>query len=401
MRAGCLRRSARQGDRFCGNWVREMTTMILTSADSGATAVPNGFLDRYLPEADGEYVKIYLLLWRYFCEKKNISIGELADLLDDTEKDVLRGIRYWVKKGLMQVVTNDKKEIYSLRFLPIPEVEPVMPTAQRETAAALESAQGRTATPSKAAAAGSAIAPGSSGTAGSELSPTSAAGKQDASHTISRAKRKELAADEEFGQLVYIVGKYLDRPMKQTDSDVLGYLYGELGMRADLLEYLVESCVDAGHKSIHYIEKIALDWHDKGIRTADDAREQAEICRKQYYQVLNAFGLSKRKVAPEERKVMDLWFYDYGFQLDIVLEACNRTIRNIHEPSFEYAGKILADWKKKGVRSRSDIDALDQAFAKEREAKKNQRGGTAKPNRFHNFDQVGYDYDAIVKELNG
>ena len=133
----------------------------------------------------------------------------------------------------------------------------------------------------------------------------------------------------------------------------------------------------------------------------EDAREQAEICRKQYYQVLKAFGLTRRGPAPEEKKVMDMWFYDYGFQMDIVLEACSRTIRSIHEPSFEYAGGILADWKKKGVRSRGDIEALDEAFAKEREAKKGQRKETAKPNRFHNFDQVGYDYDAIVKELNG
>lgn len=362
--------------------------MILTGTDSGVTAIPNVFLDRYLPEADGEYVKVYLLLWRYFCEKKAISVGELADLLDDTEKDVMRGIRYWEKKGLMQTVSNDKNEIYSIRFLPVP--------ASQNTTASTEALQADTA---QNAAAQQELA------AAVEAAPAtktaSAAKKETASRTISRSKRKELAADEEFGQLIYIVGRYLDRPMKQTDSDVLGYLYGELGMRADLLEYLAECCVDAGHKSIHYIEKIALDWHEKGIRTVDDAREQAEICRKQYYQVLKAFGLTRRGPAPEEKKVMDMWFYDYGFQMDIVLEACSRTIRSIHEPSFEYAGGILADWKKKGVRSRNDIEALDQAFAKEREVKKGQRKETARPNRFHNFDQVGYDYDAIVKELNG
>lgn len=377
--------------------------MILTGDGCGMTAVPNGFLDRYLPEADGEYVKIYLLLWRYFCDKRSISIGQLADLLDDTEKDVLRGIRYWVKKGLLQVVVNDKQEIYSIRFLPIPEGAS---SGKERSIAPVESGQLFEGTQVKQVVQGtqseqdSQIAQRESAVT-AEGSRTVRGGRSTASRAISRDKRKALAADEEFGQLVYIVGKYLDRPMKQTDSDVLGYLYGELGMRMDLLEYLVESCVEAGHKSIHYIEKIALDWHEKGIRTVDDAREQAEICRKQYYQVLKAFGLTRRGPAPEEKKVMDMWFYDYGFQLDIVLEACSRTINSIHEPSFKYAGGILADWKKKGVRSRSDIDALDQAFAKEQEAKKGQRKETAKPNRFHNFDQVGYDYDAIVKELNG
>ena len=98
---------------------------------------------------------------------------------------------------------------------------------------------------------------------------------------------------------------------------------------------------------------------------------------------------------------MDVWFYDYGFQMDIVLEACSRTIRALHEPSFEYAGGILTDWKKKGVRSREDVARLDAAFAREKEAAKARRKENSRTNRFHNFDQVGYDYDAIVKELNG
>ena len=354
--------------------------MILTGEGNGVTAIPNGFLDRYLPEADGEYVKIYLVLWRYYCDKKSISIGQLADLLDDTEKDVLRGIRYWVKKGLLQAVTNDRQEIYSIRFLSIPEAAP-----QRQAMSVQDGQPIQTAQMETAAAAEGANVPQ----------------KKTTSHTISKDKRKALAADEEFGQLVYIVSKYLECPTNKTNSDILGYLYGELGMRADLLEYLVESCVEAGHKSIHYIEKVALDWHEQGIRTVDDARGQVSVINKQYYQVLKAFGQRRRDPSPEEEKTMHVWFYDYGFQVDIIVEACNRTMKTIHEPSFEYAGRILADWKKKGVRSRSDIDALDQAFAKEQEAKKGQRGETAKPNRFHNFDQVGYDYDAIVRELNG
>lgn len=366
-----------------------MASIILTGADSGVTAVPNAFIDRYLPEADGEYVKVYLLLWRYFNEKKSITIPQLADLLDDTEKDVLRALRYWNKNGLIQMNTDGKKEITTITFLPIPE-----PRVQ-ESAAAAEMTAGLS--PMSEEAGGRASSSG----AGADLI-RSASAKKEEPHVPSSAKRRELAMNEDFGQLVYIIGKYLGAPLKASDSDVLGYLYGELHMRADLLEYLVETCVDAGHKSIHYIEKIAIDWHEKGIVTADDAREQAEICRRQYYQVLKAFGLSRRGPAPEEKKVMDVWFYEYGFHLDIVLEACSRTIRAIHEPSFEYAGGILADWKKKGVKSRRDIDALDTAFAKERENKRSVKKETAaKPNRFHNFDQVGYDYDAIVRELNG
>ena len=40
--------------------------------------------------------------------------------------------------------------------------------------------------------------------------------------------------------------------------------YDHLGMSADLIEYLIESCVENGHKSIHYIQKVALSWADSG-----------------------------------------------------------------------------------------------------------------------------------------
>ena len=48
-----------------------------------------------------------------------------------------------------------------------------------------------------------------------------------------------------------------------------------------------------------------------------------------------------------------------GESRDVVLEACNRTITAIHNPSFQYADKILTDWKEAGVRGLGDIMELD------------------------------------------
>lgn len=388
-----------------------MANMKLSGIGSGVTAVPNEFIDSYLTKADGEYVKVYLLLWRYFCDKREITISQVADLLDDTEKDVLRALRYWSKKGLLAIRTQGQ-EVTEIWFQ-----TPAIGPAGAESAAAVSleadfaaaehpQAGGteRKETGGKAAIARIVPDPlkGDRQAGGKGANGLQAAGKnkKEVSRSLNSAQRKKLALDEQFGQLVYIVGKYLGEPLGPAGSDVLGYLYETLGIPADLLEYLVETSVEAGHKSLHYIEKVALDWHERGIRTIQEAKEQTDFNRRQYYQVLKAFGLGRRGPAPEEKKVMDVWFYEYGFQLEIVLEACNRTIGAIHEPSFEYAGKILSDWRKKGVRSRNDIETLDAAFAKERGNSRSRRSEPGKTNRFHNFDQVGYDYDAIVKELN-
>ena len=49
----------------------------------------------------------------------------------------------------------------------------------------------------------------------------------------------------------------------------------------------------------------------------------------------------------------------YGFTLEIISEACNRTVLATGKASFSYADSILESWFKKGVHHLSDIDALD------------------------------------------
>ena len=110
---------------------------------------------------------------------------------------------------------------------------------------------------------------------------------------------------------------------------------------------------------------------------------------------------------------MDKWFRDYGFTREVVLEACNRTITAIHNPSFQYADKILADWKKAGIRVLGDLKELDarrmadkeqNAQARDKRLQKydtgvsSQGGRTRKgaPNQFHNFEQRDTDYDALM-----
>ena len=120
--------------------------------------------------------------------------------------------------------------------------------------------------------------------------------------------------------------------------------------------------------------------------------------------MLKALGLSGRP-APAHMPYLDRWFKEYGFTLEIVTEACNRTIRAIQKPSFDYVNKILTDWKEKGVRCVGDIEKLDKKHIGLPE-KGVREGGTYKgasrtvkaANRFHNFKEHDYDYDALMKQ---
>lgn len=70
------------------------------------TQVNNDFIDGEMLSANGEYVKVYLLLLRYAGDRSlditEAIISKIADKLDCPEKDVLRALEYWEKKGILE-----------------------------------------------------------------------------------------------------------------------------------------------------------------------------------------------------------------------------------------------------------------------------------------------------------
>ena len=65
-------------------------------------------------------------------------------------------------------------------------------------------------------------------------------------------------------------------------------------------------------------------------------------------------GIKGRNPAPAETEIMDRWLNEFDFSIEIILEACCRTIRQTHQPNFQYANKILEQWHKAGVHHLSD-----------------------------------------------
>ena len=60
-----------------------------------------------------------------------------------------------------------------------------------------------------------------------------------------------------------------------------------------------------------------------------------------------SMGISGRNPVDTEISLMNTWLNDYGFTMDIIQEACSRTVLSTGQPSFQYADKILSGWKDK------------------------------------------------------
>ena len=337
-----------------------------------ATMVANEFIDRHMAAANGEYVKVYLYVLRH--QGEALDSGRIADDLNHTEADVRRALNYWVRQGVLAETAGGD--------LPGAGSDPAG-SGVREAAARPESGQAVAAVRGESGAAVQAPP-------GRRL------------YTPDQVSR--LAGREDFTQLLYVSQKYMNKVFTPRECEVFAYLYDGLGMCAELLEYLVEYCVQGGHYSIRYLETVALNWNEKGIRSVDAAKEYTAAFTKEGFAVMRAFGLSDRRPGESEQQLIRKWFREYGFTKDVIVEACSRTLRAIHKPSFSYADKILTEWKRGGVRTLSDVGKMDEKREKEnrdRENKKSDRKpGAPRPvrNQFHNFEQRSTDYDAMVLE---
>lgn len=369
--------------------------------------------------ANGEYVKVYLYVLRH--QGEDITIELIADALNHTESDVRRALSYWKKAGVLTASEQGQ---------PV-QGEPVRPESGGHTFTRGQDG-GQAAVPDlrvepfqqETGTAGRAEVRGMTGMREPAVvqepavvrERTETTGQEDGCIPVySTEQVNRLAQDEEFSQLLYIAQKYMNKVFTPRDCQVFAYLYEGLSMSSELLEYLVEYCVQNGHISVRYMETVAMSWHEKGIRTALEAKDYSASYNRDSFAVMKAFGINNRKPAAPEQKLMDKWFRDYGFSREVVLEACSRTITAIHNPSFQYADKILSDWQKAGVRGLADIKDLDAKRTAAREesgesrekrlqkydsgvSSARQGSGARKnsSNQFHNFKQRDTDYDALV-----
>ena len=99
------------------------------------------------------------------------------------------------------------------------------------------------------------------------------------------------------------------------------------------------------------------------------------------------------------------WVDTYCFDTDIIIEACNRTIKAIHQPSFEYADTILSKWKSSNITTMADIKKDDAAYAASSNSKtryqSSAKTGSTKFNNFQQRDKKSDDwYNSLLSNNN-
>ena len=405
-------------------------TAINISSDiaTSFTTVSDIFIDQYMPKANGEFVKVYLYLLRATGSGAGIAtISEIADHFSNTEADIIRALNYWASEGILQLQSGADGQIMGINLCSLSVSGMQAAQSNIQSAVADNAAQNNLQNSVVNNAAQNILKNGVVNNAAQNIS-TANIQMQDSvveklkSQTTDKAasSQKEYTLDEikefrknpDISELFFIIETYLKHTLSSTDTNMVLYWLDELHFSTDLVEYLVEYCITKGHSSLRYMNKVALGWADAGIKTVDQAKDDAAAHSQIYYSVMKALGITGRNLVDSEVSLINKWVGEYGFDIELVKAACSKTISAIQKPSFEYTDSILANWRKKDVHTLKDVEVLDANFAKANKASAtgssqgtNAANGSSKPksnnssskNKFNNFNQRNNDYDKLEK----
>lgn len=233
---------------------------IYNEAKADSTLISNLFIDEYMKDANDAQIKIYLYLVRQMSAGLTTSISEMADLFNHTEREVLRSLKYWEKKGLLVLETDAHGTLSSIHLCELHRQEAaneshvisilpkLEPAAASETEQSLES--------------------------GPKEEP-SAPPKKKVSRPVCSAE--DMVRKRE---LLFIVEQYIGKPLSPSEIQSICYMTDQLHFSDELVDYLVAYCVGLGKKDFRYIEKVALNWAEQGITTAGQAQKAVYSTRK-------------------------------------------------------------------------------------------------------------------------
>ena len=345
------------------------------SEDTRTTPVPNEFIDYYMPRANGTFVKVYLYLLRCLtAPEAGFGIHVIADALEETEKDIIRALRYWEREGVLSLTWGEHEELRGIKLnrltKPAAESTPVILAAPAaNTSPAFRLDDGKSAAPAFATAPEQVDIP----TKIPDYTP---------------AQLEAFADRDDTGWLLHAAEGYLERLLKPADVQLILYLHEELGFSCELILHLYEYCVSRGKKAPSYIQKVALSWHEEGIDTVEKAEERSLQFDSCFTAVNRAFALN-RAPGISERRYLNRWS-NFGFSSDLIEEACSRALLSTSHPDFKYADKILERWHESNVHTMSDVKKLDDEHSARNTKGQATDARRNSSNRFNAFPQRDY-----------
>ena len=326
--------------------------------------IPCIFIDHYMTNCPPVYSLIYIFTMKKLRNCEALSIVDLAKQFNITESDVINSWKHWESVGIVKLEKPESPEI-SITFLPV--TTPAAPEKMVEA----------------------------------ELPVYKPSGTRPQYSIDELASYRQQSRD--IARLFACAEQTLGKLLSFNDMNIIFSFHDWLRLPIDVIEYLLTYCADNSHRSLRYIEKCALDWADNEIFHVEKAMHYVQAFDKNYRTILHYMGQTSGYPTQSHRKYIDKWLDEWKMPMDLVMEACDRSVSQIDKPKFSYVDKILSEWNKRDIRDIAGVKVADAEHAKSRENVKDDSGivpidkhdkKPAKPkaNRFVNFNQRENDY---------
>ena len=317
------------------------------------TPVSNIFIERYMPKARGEFIKVYLLMLKYsFNGEIGVNSAVLATYLDLLESDIINALNYWNDEGVIKLIQRDEYGNFDIDFVDLSE--------------------------------------------------------ENSSNNKKINLVEELTNNSNSGMLKDI-GNLLGRTLSPTEVETYIGWKKDFKFSPELILLLIEYCVSKGKTNFRYIEKVAIAWYEMNIKTIDEAQNYIRKNEDKwgtYREILKFLGIRNAEIMKPQEEMFEKWTSTYNYSLDIIKKACDICFQRLNRADFKYIDGILSKWHKDNLRTLADIEKKDSDYKnssnKKLYNKPTSNNYNTKPkSRFDNFKGRDYDYDELEKKLLG
>jgi DnaD/phage-associated family protein len=293
----------------------------------GFTPLDNIFIDKYLKELRGDFVKVYILCLRYGYSNLELSLEKISEELNLLQTDVVNALESLQEAGLIRLNQD------GIEILPFRE---------------------------------------------------------------SSLNVGAISFDRSIKEMFEVIEKLIGRPLSSKEVSTYLNFIEDFNFTPEVITLLVEYCSARRKTDIRYIEKVALGWHDAGIKSIEDAQRHIakhEDKWNRYREILTFIGMKDADISKPQEDMLEKWVFKYNFPNDVILEACRICVMRINEANFSYIDAILSAWAKSGVKTIKDIKKVDG---------KGNKSKKTTINSFNNYSgQRQYDIEELEKQLLG
>ena len=362
------------------------------SYDLYSIPLSNVFIDEYMPYANPVFALVYITGLRHcyhssvsFKANDEMTVSDLSKILGISENFVIEAWRHWESEGIVRLHETEENGV-SVEFLAVETKQKktkvkVAPQRRSRKIVIKENVPAEKAAPYVAKTK-------------LQISDKPTYTPDEISLYTSRNKETKNL----FKTAEQVLGKLLSH----NDLTVIFGLYDWLRLPPDVIELLLNYCVSNEHRSLRYIEKVALDWSENEITTIDQAEDYIKTFNKDYREIMRSFGAARRDPTDKEIEFMKKWLKELEMPLEVLKEACERSLYQTGKANFKYADTIVKNWRESGIRTLEDIATVDNDRTKETEKKEERtsakRGTKQTKNKFVNFESRDVDYSDIEKK---